>query len=157
MNSRWIISGEGKLRLPARDDRSEPLHIVYVDDHRIFIEGMKRSVLQPFFPNARLSVFSTGSDAYKFIWTEWRAKRTIDMVITDINRPGLNGIALSKCVRLMEKEFKKRRRTAVVILTMCDLSYLGSLGKYDTVSFDRYLIKAQPAEEISECLEELLY
>ncbi|MBK9485677.1 MAG: hypothetical protein IPO01_10845 [Chitinophagaceae bacterium] len=58
---------------------------------------------QPVFTNPELIEFSDGDEANDFIENELSANRKINLIITDINHPGLKGNELAKAVRNYEK------------------------------------------------------
>ncbi|MBI2968853.1 MAG: response regulator transcription factor [Bacteroidetes bacterium] len=85
---------------------SDTINILIADDHQVFIDGLKIHIQK----DKRFNVVAealNGDDALKKIKTQ-----KIDLLMTDINMPGMDGVELTKNVK---KEFPHIK---VFVLTM---------------------------------------
>ena len=98
------------------------LFIVHLDDHQMFRDGV-RFYLAKKFPNILIKDFPTNEGALNFIADCYREGKNIDLIITDFNHPGPNGLIFGKEVRKLQKRFSIK--TPIMLLTMCwDLSLI---------------------------------
>jgi two-component system nitrate/nitrite response regulator NarL len=113
--------------------------VLLVDDHRILLDGLKSLVRDPFEVKA---IASSGIEALNFI------KATeFDVLITDYEMPGINGLELVKAARVAQPEMK------IIVLSMHDdpsvvreLLHLGALG---------YLLKKNSGTHLAEALNKV--
>jgi two-component system chemotaxis response regulator CheV len=134
---------------------TSPARIIHLDDHILFRNGLSSSCIWPFFTNAELIEFANGDEAYEFIKTEIKANKKIDLIITDINHPGLKGDELVKGIRLYEELSNSSIRIPILIISMVGEKNFPELRE-NKIVFD-YLSKATEVESIVNCLEEILY
>lgn len=153
--SNWHISAKGKLFQQGEVHLTTPLRIVYIDDHRLFRNGIIDYCIRPFFNNVELIQFSNGTAAANFLESEIKAGNKIDLVITDINHPGLKGNHLVRLLRDQEKLYGGNKRIPVIVISMVEPTYYAGLLSKNLV--DHYLLKTAAAETIIGCMEELLY
>lgn len=92
------------------------LFIVHLDDHRIFRKGVKLCLIKK-LPNILIEEFPTNDEALNFIADCYKQNKNIDLIITDFNHPGPNGLIFGKEVRELEKRFSIK--TPIMLLTMC--------------------------------------
>lgn len=81
------------------------LSILLTDDQSMFREGVEL-ILKQHFPNARLFQAGDGTEAIDII-----AKQPIDVVLLDVNMPGMNGIEVSRVI------LRNHPETKIIILT----------------------------------------
>lgn len=81
------------------------LSILLTDDQSMFREGVEL-ILKQHFPNAKLFQAGDGTEAIDII-----AKQPIDVVLLDVNMPGMNGIEVSRVI------LRNHPETKIVILT----------------------------------------
>ncbi len=99
--------------------------------------------------------FDNGDDACEFIKAEINDKNKIDLIITDINHPGLRGKELVKSIRFHEGLSVTPIRIPIIMLTMVDETRYPELVEDKIV--DSYLTKATEPEEIIDCMEDILF
>jgi len=110
--------------------------ILLVDDHRIFLEGIKNLIQQPFEVK---DTASSGNEALELIKSS-----EFDILITDYEMPGINGLELVKAAKAAQPEIK------IIVLSMHDdpsvtkeLLRVGALG---------YLLKNDTFKNLTEAL-----
>jgi DNA-binding NarL/FixJ family response regulator len=112
--------------------------IVIVDDHQIFLDGLK-SVLEK-VPNFEILFIETDSTkAFE------RIKNSIpDIIITDISMPIMNGIELSKKIKLFNPKIK------ILALTM-----FNNFQKIDYI--DGYLLKETDKVHLIDVIKSIVF
>ncbi|MDH7462153.1 response regulator [Chitinophagaceae bacterium 26-R-25] len=91
------------------------LFIIHLDDHSLFRKGVKISLLKK-LPNIQIKEFSRNDGALEFIASSYKDNKKIDLIITDFNHPGPNGLIFAKEVRELEKKFNVK--TPIMLFTM---------------------------------------
>jgi len=99
--------------------------------------------------------FENGDNAFDFIKNEINGEKKIDLIISDINHPGLRGQELAKSIRFQEALSGNPTRIPIMILSMVDETRYPELVADNIV--DSYLTKATEPETIIDCMEEILY
>lgn len=114
--------------------------VLLVDDHRMLLDGLKSLIVDPFEVRA---IAASGADALTHIKTT-----EFDVLITDYEMPGINGLELVKAARLAQPEMK------IIVLSMHDdpavvreLLRIGALG---------YLLKKNTGINLSEALQKVI-
>ena len=153
--SKWSISRPGKLIHSGVSALKSPFSILVLDDHKVFRTGLIDYCIRLFFKNINLVEFENGDDADAFIKKGLNDKNRIDLIITDINHPGMRGQELVKSIRYYESLADNKIRIPIIILTMVDETRYPELIADKMV--DRYLTKATEPEDIIDCIEEILY
>jgi DNA-binding response OmpR family regulator len=82
-------------------DKTLDLSVMFVEDHAPFLEEM-REVLEDLF--GEVHCFDNGRDAITYYRTAVENGKKIDMVLTDIMLPGLDGVSLVRQIRETEKD-----------------------------------------------------
>ena len=154
-HSKWYISQQGKLSHAGSKPFAPPYSILVLDDHKLFRSAITDYCIRPFFKNINLIEFENGDDAFAFIKNEINNKNKIDLLITDINHPGLRGQELVKSIRFHEGLSATPNRIPIMILSMVDESRYPELIAHKMV--DHFLTKATEPEEIIDCMEGILY
>ena len=152
--SKWNVSPNGRLAHPGALKKAAPLRIVYLDDHTLYRRSLTDYCIKPFFTNIELIDFTDGNTAINFISNQLREDNKLNLIISDINHPGLKGNELAFKIRYYENLYK-RFRTPIMILSMVDEMYCPELKTKNIV--DGFLSKAAEIEDVIDCLEELLY
>lgn len=93
------------------------MHIIHVDDHKLFRAGLKHCLL-PNFPDMVLNTFSNNESALHYINICLRINYTIDLIITDYNHPGDNGLILAKQIKTLGEDY--HIKLPVMFFTMRD-------------------------------------
>lgn len=153
--SNWFVSPLGNFSRTGLLSLSSPLRVVYLDDHKLFRGTVVNYCIKPFFKNMDIIEFENGDDTYDFIKTEIGNNNKIDLIITDINHPGLRGQELVKYIRFHEGLSVSSKRIPIIMLTMVDETRYPELVEDKIV--DSYLSKATEPEDIIDCMEEILY
>ena len=126
----------------------EEIKIVYLDDHLLFSKAMSQQCIYPYFPNAHLIQFTNGDKAHDYLKNAIKAHDKIDLFITDINHPGIQGDYLAHFIRTHEKTYSPPFVIPILVVSMV-ADNEGSLyfDKSGTV-IQKYLTKAATVEEI---------
>ena len=74
------------------------LHIIQLDDHKLFLAGMRTAILS-LYPNAIIEDFSTTEKALNRIKELLHFSKQPDLIITDFNHPGGNGLEFAHEVK----------------------------------------------------------
>lgn len=120
------------------------LFIIHLDDHRIFRQGVKMCLVKK-LPNIVIKEFPINAEALDFIGNCHKNNTHIDLIITDFNHPGPNGLLFGKQVRELEKEFSIQ--TPIMMLTMC-WEHPPLIEATKEGVFDIYLPKSVEADDI---------
>ncbi len=73
-----------------------PINILYLDDHLLFARGISNCILKK-FPNAIIKNIQNGDNALEYVIDCLENKKSLNLIITDFNHPGLDGIKFRKC------------------------------------------------------------
>ena len=153
--SKWSISPQGSLSRKGLLSSASPFRVLYLDDHSLFRGAVVDSCMKPFFTNMDITEFDNGDDAYEFIVQEINDKHRIDLIITDINHPGMRGHELVRAVRLAEKMEDSTARIPIIVLTMVNVENYPQLITDKLI--DHYFTKTTEPEDIIEGVEESLF
>lgn len=127
------------------------LNILHLDDHKIFFDGIG-GVLKKAFPNLSLHHIENGNEALQYVADSLNDKKTIDLIITDIIHPGMDGIEFAKAVRELENHSNKK--IPILFITMIDDK--GFQQKAKAIGQVKYLLKNAQGKEIIAAINELL-
>ena len=83
------------------------LKITHLDDHTLYAKGVSNCILKK-FPNAIIKHFQDGDKALEYVTYCLNGNEKLDLIITDMKHPGLNGIDFSKAVRKMALVYKQK-------------------------------------------------
>ncbi|MBL0200347.1 MAG: response regulator transcription factor [Chitinophagaceae bacterium] len=153
--SKWSISHPGKLIHSGASALKSTFSILVLDDHKVFRTGLIDYCIRLFFRNISLVEFENGDDADAFIKKDLNDKNRIDLIITDINHPGMRGQELVKSIRYNESLSGNKTRIPIIILTMVEEIRYPELIEDKIVEY--YLTKSTEPEDIIDCMEEILY
>ena len=153
--SKWNISSNGNLFLTGALKPIAPARIVYLDDHQLFRNAVVEQCIRPFFKDSEIIQFYDGNQAWDFIRSQFNSGNKIDLVITDINHPGIKGNQLVEFIREQENVEKKEKPVPIMIISMVAVSYFPDLLSKNKISY--HLCKSAQLEEVIDCLEEILY
>ena len=128
--------------------------VVLLDDHMLYRNGIINSCITPFFENIHLIEFMNGDTALEFVKNEIYQNKKIDLIITDINHPGIKGDHFVQEVRNYEKLHNSNYKTPIVIISMVDESYLPGLFSNNFVC--QYISKEKESAFIINCLKRYL-
>jgi DNA-binding NarL/FixJ family response regulator len=118
-----------------------PMKIMIVDDHQMLIDGIK-SLLRKHDEFQVVSEQLSGEAALEYL-----GEHEIDMLITDIEMPGMNGVELTKNVKTTYPEIK------VLVLSMHnDREVVSEIMMSEA---DGFILKNTGKQELIEALERI--
>lgn len=153
--SKWSISASGKFLYNNQLVEPQTFFILHLDDHKLFAEALKNCIL-PFFPLADIINIQDGYRALRLIKELNGDKLKLDLIITDINHPGLKGDEFLQELRILE-ENTKAARTAALVVSFVNEKDLPKISGPGLNIMDRHFSKNVEAVEIIEALEDILY
>lgn len=130
---------------------SRSLKILYLDDHLIFSNGVSNCIYKK-FPNAIIKCIQDGDKALEYVSYCLDNKESLDLIITDINHPGLDGINFSKAVRVKEKN--NDHKIPILYITMVDDKFM--IRKVEEIPFAKHLTKTTPCEVINFAINNII-
>ena len=151
--SKWSISSTGNLFYNKQVIEHRKLSIVHLDDHKLFAQGLQNGII-PFFPLANIINIQNGDEALAFMKGNIIDKRIIDLILTDINHPGLKGGEFLQKLREFETKMNVPR-TPAIIVSMVEARYVPQLAIRNIA--DHYFSKADEIEDIVEAMEDIVY
>lgn len=153
--SKWSISATGAFLHNQKRLAHRPINIVHLDDHKIFVKGLKNFIF-PFFPLAEIHNVTDGYQALSLMENNITRKSMIHLIITDINHPGLRGDAFLQQVRSHERKMKVPRTPAIVV-SMVDADQMQHICAPGLSIVDYYFSKAIEVEDLIIAMEDILY
>lgn len=155
--SKWYISAEGKLMREGWSNCDHLFNVVHLDDHKLFRNGMIEHCFKPFYPNIKITEIDNGDKAYDLIISAIKNKENIDLFISDIIHPGIPGHELVMKIREYESLNNIQHSIPIILLSFLSPTNFNKLQNMRYFKFDRYLAKNSSAEDIAECMDELLF
>ena len=127
--------------MKQRKDQKEPIRIVLADDHPLFLDGL--AFLLEDVPDIKIAgTAADGKEALKVL-----SENDVDILVTDIQMPGMDGAQLSEQIRRSHPQVK------ILVLSMHtdkgNISYLIHQGA------SGYLFKNSEQEVILEAIRTL--
>ncbi|SED16456.1 DNA-binding response regulator, NarL/FixJ family, contains REC and HTH domains [Tenacibaculum sp. MAR_2009_124] len=120
-------------------------NLIIVDDHKMFLDGVL-SILNSENDYNVVLTSTEGKNVVKYL--EINSKDTIDLIITDISMPELDGVALSKIVK------EKRKDIKILVVSMhTNADVIDSLIKSDV---EGYVPKNAKKEELLHAIKTIL-
>ena len=120
--------------------------LIIADDHKMFLDGLL-SILESKKEYEIVLTANSGKNVAKYLDIN-NDKEPIDLVITDVNMPDLNGIELNKHIKTNHSKTK-----TLVVSMLHDSTTVQTLTK-DNV--DGYVPKNAEKEELLEAIESIL-
>ncbi|MDC3312399.1 response regulator transcription factor [Flavobacteriaceae bacterium] len=115
--------------------------IVVADDHPMLLKGLVKELE---FNNYNVvASFTNGMELYKYLLSN-----NVDIVLTDIDMPGLNGFEIIKLIRL------KRLNTKFIVQSFHKESAI--INEAISLSVDGYILKEDDFLEITNCINNVL-
>ncbi|MFC5626872.1 response regulator transcription factor [Algoriphagus winogradskyi] len=115
---------------------------ILVDDHPIVMEGIEMLLLE--IPEIQLlGKFTKGKSAQEFL-----SATAVDLIITDISMPELDGLQLTKWVK------ENHPKTKVIILSMHDNDHY--VQEIILADAEGYLLKENTSEELVNAVNRVL-
>ncbi len=116
-----------------------PLNLILVDDHHLVLNGLKASLEKCHFIST-IHTFTNPKKAISFIH-----KNKIDLVITDISMPEINGIEFIKKIKQYDATLK------ILVISMFKPLH------YEKNFYDGYLLKDTDITIIIEAIQKIVY
>ncbi len=113
--------------------------IFIADDHQLFIDGLRLIFAQ----NAHYEISGYGSSGIAII--DFIKQQPVDIVITDINMPGMNGIEATEKIKAINPDIK------VIAVSM--VNDYASVHKMLQSGADGYVLKNAGADELIKALD----
>ena len=120
-------------------------NIIIADDHKMFVDGL-RSILEQEDDLHIVHTTSTGGEVLKYL--KINQNEQIDLLITDLNMPGMDGIALNKNIK---KDFPGIK--TLVISMLEDGAKIKSLTEDEV---NGYLSKNAEQKELLKAIRQIL-
>ena len=121
---------------------STPQKILLVDDHTILLDGLK-SLLHKSDKNLTIETAASGIEALQKL-----KSFNADIVITDLNMPGMDGMELIKAIK------EQLPPTKIIVLSLHDEAhYIRTVMKHRVQG---YILKNDSGTELIEAVEKVL-
>lgn len=120
--------------------------LIIADDHKMFLDGLL-SILSSKKEYNIILTANSGKNVAKYLDIN-NAEEPIDLVITDVNMPDLNGIELNKYIK------EKHPKTKTLVVSMLHDSMTVQTLTKDNV--DGYVPKNAEKQELLEAIESIL-
>lgn len=114
------------------------IKLLLIDDHQLFIDGLKHSLLSFDFIEV-INTFNNAQNALLYL-----KKESVDLVITDISMPDINGI-----------EFIKKLKQQGSIIKVLAISMFKPLHN-EANFYDGYLLKDASIEEVIGAIKSIV-
>lgn len=114
------------------------INLILVDDHQLFLNGLKASLEKYDFITV-LETFTNGKKALSFL-----KNNTVDLIITDISMPELNGIEFIKKV-------KEQHAVKFLAISMFKPPH------YQTNFYNGYLLKDTDISIVIKAIKSIVY
>jgi two-component system, NarL family, nitrate/nitrite response regulator NarL len=126
---------------PKVSEKSVPMRILLVDDHAILLDGIKNLLEK----EEDLVVAGLADSAEKAL--EFLKKNEVDLIITDFNMPGMDGLSLVNTVKKIQPDIK------TIILSMHDETHL--VKEILRAGVNGYVLKKDTHKELLSAIEEV--
>ncbi len=133
----------------------EKKKIVHLDDHKLFTTAVWNTI-QPNFPDVSYMAFNNTDEAFYYLISNLFNKHRIDLLITDLSHPGLDGYEFSKAIRSFENT-SGGPPIPILLLTFHsdNTSPIIKRGLNEKV-FDKYLRKDSTSEELIDYIRSVI-
>ncbi|EIC20442.1 PAS domain-containing hybrid sensor histidine kinase/response regulator [Thiorhodovibrio frisius] len=141
-----VAGGSMAAKIAAKADATtqSDLRILLVDDHPLNLT-LARHLVAEVLPGAHIEEASGGEEAVRHF-----TKNTPDLVLMDVQMPGMNGYDATGQIRARESG----RRVPIIALTAGTLK--GEKERCLQAGMDDYLTKPIAADQLRECLQHWL-
>jgi two-component system, NarL family, nitrate/nitrite response regulator NarL len=134
-------SGIFKFLKPKLSSKTRPMKILLVDDHAILLDGIKNLLEK----EEGLVVAGLADSAEKAL--EFLKHNDVDIIVTDFNMPGLDGLSLVHTVKRIKPNVK------TIILSMHDETHL--VKEILRAGVNGYVLKKDTHRELMNAIEEV--
>ncbi|GGF33235.1 response regulator transcription factor [Echinicola rosea] len=118
------------------------IRVVLADDHKMFAKGIA-NLLQKEEDIEVTGVFSNGKELVEFL-----KNKEVDLILTDMNMPGMDGLAAIQQIR------KNKVKSKVVVLSMYDDEDI--FKKCQKQGIDGYVLKDADPDELVYTIREVI-
>lgn len=118
------------------------IKIILVDDHIMFLEGLK-ALFSSVSDIEVVEVYTDGNQVLAEL-----ESRTVDLIVTDIDMPGMNGVVLTQELKKVNKNIK-----ALVLSTHSDPE---TIQKVINSNADGYLLKNAEKNELINAIKTIV-
>ena len=115
------------------------LKLLLVDDHAILLDGMK-SILKPQSDYEVIATATSGDEAIEKL-----ANLKVDILVTDLSMPGMDGLQLIQQARAVAPKLK------VVVLSLHDDAH--RIKSAIKLKINAYVLKSETSNELATALE----
>jgi two-component system response regulator YesN len=119
----------------------KPVKLLLVDDDSSMVRLLERVLLRSLGDRAELHALTDPKQA-----RQWIEDNIVDILITDLEMPGVNGLELLRCV--------KRKNACAQVLFMTGNSTLGALTDALELGATDYLLKPFDQEELIKLIDD---
>ena len=124
-------------------NQTQPIKILLVDDHQIFLDGLK-SILQQYPEVAIAGEANDGDEVLELLENQ---KGQIDIVILDIEMENLDGIGAGKIIR------KKYPNTKILVLSMYKRPHF--ILELMQIGISGYILKNKSKEHLIQAIRQI--
>ncbi|ERM83787.1 hypothetical protein P872_01875 [Rhodonellum psychrophilum GCM71 = DSM 17998] len=118
------------------------IKIVLADDHKLFAKGIA-SLLEEEEDFQVIATFENGLDLVSFV-----ENNPYDLILTDINMPGLDGVGVIQAVKV------KKPKSKIIVLSMYDDEHL--FKKCQKLGASAYILKDADPDELIYTIREVM-
>lgn len=113
--------------------------IFIADDHQLFVDGLRLLFAQ----HARYEVTGYGSNGQAIL--DFIQNNTVDIIITDVNMPGMNGIEATRHIKSSDPN--------ICVIAVSMVNDYATVHKMLQSGVDGYVLKNAGADELVKALE----
>jgi CheY-like chemotaxis protein len=129
--------------------------VVHLDDHPLFANKLKDKIRDSYLPGSEWVHFTHPSEAINFIQARLASEKPVDLVITDINHPGLNGYEFAKIVKMLQDDYHSFRIPVIALSVVGYDNYLIQQGITEQL-FQKAFSKGDDTRVIGNYLKDML-
>ena len=129
-----------------------PLRILHLDDHRLFLDGMRVAILSR-YPKATIEALSSNEEALTRLRVLLVGNERPDFIVTDFNHLGGNGLEFATEAKLLCE--KLGAKIPIIMVTMRQERDTIPDG-LESSPLDGFLAKASSTDDILYVIENLL-
>jgi len=121
--------------------------VIHVDDHNVVLRGVKH-LIEENLPNVHVDSFQYTSDALEYIQDCLKLNRELDLILTDMSMPKMNGYEFA--LEAKSATIKHNKKIPILLITIHSDEYSPIKEGLLKGVFDKYFgIGSDPSELIS--------
>jgi DNA-binding NarL/FixJ family response regulator len=137
-----LMENAGIFKFFRPKPRMMPARVLLVDDHAIVLEGIRR-LLDGVSTLKVERTFTSGHEALKYL-----ERNDADLLITDYNLPGIDGLAMIRAVRRVRPDIR------VIVLSMHNEVHL--VKEILRADVNGYVLKNDSHKELLDAIEDVM-